>query len=112
MKKIKPFKFLEIKKKVFQFEITNAMRWFPASIMGTETWTSTRSELVKQWVSNHFFYNDESVEKYFPEFDRTCEITRSKICVDFNDNRTFNVTVRICRFNDVYMEIDLIYPVD
>ena len=110
---IKDFKFLANNKKVFPFEITGRMIWVPLEFMGTELYDTQRSNLIKEWLSE-FFYGIHpdgfNKEKYFPEFDRTCEIITSGL--DYiGHQRVFTAIVRIYRRANQYMEVNLIYPI-
>jgi len=106
------FKFLSKNKKSFTFEITGRMYWTPAGLMNYERWSNDRSVLIKEWLSD-FFYGIHpdgfNKEKYFPEFDRTCEIITSGLDT-YNHQRVFTVKIRIYRFVGEYMEIELMYP--
>jgi hypothetical protein len=109
---IKPFKFLSTKK-IFQFEITGRITWVPLSFMGTESFDTQKSNLIKEWLSE-FFYgyhpNGFNKEKYFPEFDRTCEIIQSGLDT-VGHQRVFTAIIRIYRMVNQYMEINLMYPI-
>ena len=109
---IKPFKFLSTKK-IFKFEITGRITWVPLSFMGTESFDTQKSDLIKEWLSE-FFYgyhpNGFNKEKYFPEFDRTCEIIQSGLDT-VGHQRVFTAIIRIYGMVDQYMEINLMYPI-
>ena len=104
---MKPFKFLTRQKRLFQFEIVEGISYFPAGAIGTESWNSSRSSLIKEWLSAIYF-NEANYEgeKYFPEMDRVCRIVKIELTPS---NRTFKTTIRIERSDDYYIEIDLQY---
>lgn len=108
---ISEFKFLSTKK-IFQFEITGRMTWVPIAFMGSESFDTQKSNLIKEWLSE-FFYGIHpdgfSKEKYFHEFDRTCEIIQTGLDT-VGHQRVFTATVRIYRRINEYMEVNLMYP--
>ena len=109
---IKPFKFLT-NKRIFHYEITGEITWTPILLMNSETWNTSKSNLVKEWLSDYFYgYHPHGFnkEKYFPEFDRTCEIIQSGLDT-IGHQRVFKATVRIYRSVNQYMELELKYPI-
>lgn len=110
---IKPFKFLQTNRKIFPYEMTGKISWTPLLLMNSETWNTPRSNLIKEWLSDFFYgYHPHGFnkEKYFPEFDRTCEIIQSGLDT-YRHQRVFTSTVRIYRRIDEYMELELKYPI-
>jgi hypothetical protein len=108
---IRDFKFLT-NKKTFDFEITGRMTWVPLSFMGTETFDTQKSNLIKEWLSDYWYGvhpDGFNKEKYFPEFDRTCEIIQSGLDT-VGHQRVFTATIRIYRSLNQYMEVNLMYP--
>jgi hypothetical protein len=111
---MKPFKFLTTKKRVFHFEFSSGFYWFPGVLRDSEKWTSQKSDLIKGWLSEYFFDGQPNFEKikYFPEIDRSCEIIQTGLDSDSYQQRMFTATVRICKSDNEYMEVDLQYPTD
>ena len=108
------FKFLNYKKPIFQFEITNHIEWYPASLMGIDTWSGRYPELVKEWLSDFFFGqhpNGFNHEKYVPEIDRTLKLIQTGLNSTPFGERLFTAIVQIKRDSACYMEVHLEYPI-
>jgi hypothetical protein len=106
---MKPFKFLSNKKPLFSYEITNRIQFVPESLRTRESWSTNRSELVKNWISDFYFgIHPDGFEttKYFPEIDRVLELVSAELNMETN---LLNVTVQIKISNEEYLELDLSY---
>ena len=109
---MRTFKFLQTNRKIFPYEMTGKISWTPLLLMNSETWNTSKSNLVKEWLSDYFYNPNPNFnkEKYFPEFDRTCEIIQSGLDT-YRHQRVFTSTVRIYRSVNQYMELELKYPI-
>ena len=111
----KPFKFLDYKKPIFQYEITNHLEWFPASLHSYESWSGRYSEIIKEWLSEYFFnegFNGEfQMEKYFPEIDRTCKIIQTGLDFTPFGEKLFTAIVQIKRDDACFLQVHVNYPI-
>ena len=90
--------------------MTGHIQWVPAQLMNSESWTTDKSNLIKGWLENHFDGSDTDRIKYFPEFDRTCQIIQTGLD-SYRNQPVFTAKVWIMRHPNEYMEVDLKYPI-
>ncbi len=111
---MKDFKFFKDSKKMFRFEALTQINYYPECLIMYETWTREKSDLIKEWISDFYFSGtsgDYLSLKYFPEFDRTCQITEyGLITSDFEHK--FTVTVIVYRSQHEYSKVYLEYPIN
>ena len=112
---IKPFKFLSIKKPIFAYEITGKIIWVPVSLRRHEFWSTPRSNIIREWLSDCFYSTEPGgfdKIKYFPQMDRTCEIIQMGLD-NHNHQYVFTAIVHIYGYGrNEYMEVHLMYPID
>ncbi len=111
---MKSFKFFKDGKKMFRFEALTQINYYPESLIMYETWTGQKSDLIREWISDFYFdnFNEQYLNlKYFPEFDRTCQITEyGLVTSEFEHKFTVTVTIYISQYE--YCKVNLEYPIN